>query len=201
MAGRLPRRSGRVKSGEPLPPPPHPGDVSRLVLRVGQQAGGVGHAADGRLQPQVRGDCGRAQAVPDLLEAQPQEPPQPTPKKLGRWIMSVDTGPLMSGLESPMESSEDGIDRIPARLRAAWRCLAAAATWPTTFDEPITATVGRSFAAATTTGARQRVVAPEARSAADAGAGGGRRGLHQHGGCQRRRRQVNEVASATPPGG
>ena len=38
---------------------------------------------------------------------------------------------------------------IQARPRAAWRCLAAAVTWPTTFDQPITATVGRSFAAAT----------------------------------------------------
>ena len=38
---------------------------------------------------------------------------------------------------------------IQARPRAAWCCLAAAVTSPTTFDEPITATVGRSFAAAT----------------------------------------------------
>jgi hypothetical protein len=80
---------------------------------------------------------------------------------------------------------------IQARPRAAWRCLAAAVTSSRTPDSPRTArpergrraTVGRSFAAATTTGARQRVGAPEARERrSKAAAGGGRRGLHQHGG-------------------
>ena len=40
--------------------------------------------------------------------------------------------------------------RVQARPRAAWRCLAAAVTSSKAPDSPRTATVGRSFAAATT---------------------------------------------------